>query len=162
MQVGLGRDEADRPALGTGSKQRALRTAQHFHPLEIEHARESARGDATDAERPHLDRRVIEVDAGRPRTDRGADAADRDGRDALESRPYNDSRHRARDVLDRPCAEDIEHRAIVRGDADRNIVDGFRSPLSGDNDFLQGLRRGRSGRNLLRCRSSGRITLRRV
>src|SRR5579862_5980951 len=75
LQIGLGRDEANGAPFGTGAEQRALRPTQHFEAVEIEDLGQRI---AADRIRPDLNRRVVDIDAGRCGADIRADAADRD------------------------------------------------------------------------------------
>nr|GEU28071.1 probable solanesyl-diphosphate synthase 3, chloroplastic [Tanacetum cinerariifolium] len=71
--------ELDGAAHRAGAVQRGLRTAQHFHPVDIEKARlDIAHG----VDVAHRDRRVAQVHAHRGGAGRGADAADFDIRGA--------------------------------------------------------------------------------
>src|SRR5205823_3817144 len=75
-QARLGGDVAYRAALGPGAEQRALRAAQHFHPLDVEGL--GQRLVRVEGQRAHLDRRVIEIDAGGAGAAGSGDAADGD------------------------------------------------------------------------------------
>src|SRR3546814_8837900 len=63
-EVRLRGDVADGAAFRTGAEQRALRTAQHLDPLEVEDRGQRIAGAET--ERAHLDRRVDAIAPGRP------------------------------------------------------------------------------------------------
>ncbi len=63
IQARRGLDEAHRAALRPCTEKRTLRTAQHFHALEIEQCREGIAGAVREI--AHLDRRVVDVDTGR-------------------------------------------------------------------------------------------------
>ena len=75
-QAGLGGDVAHRAAFGAGAEEGALRSAQHLDAVEIEHRRQRVVG--VQAEVAHLDRRIVDIDAGGARAGGGLDAADRD------------------------------------------------------------------------------------
>ena len=63
MHVRLRHDVPDRAAFRAGTEQRALRTAQHFDVVKIECLGKGVI--RIEAQRPHLDRRVVNVDARR-------------------------------------------------------------------------------------------------
>ena len=73
----LRHDVAHRAAFRAGAEQRALRPAQNLDALEVEGLRQRVVG--IEADVAHLDRGVVEVDAGGTGPRRGGNAADRDG-----------------------------------------------------------------------------------
>src|SRR3546814_13197847 len=75
-EVRLRGDVADGAAFRSGAEQRALRTAQHLDALEVEDRGQRIVG--TEAERAHLDRRVVDIDPGRPCARARRNAADAD------------------------------------------------------------------------------------
>ena len=72
----LRRDITHRAAFGARAEERALRSAQNFHALQIEHRRKRVVG--AEAQRADLDRRVVDIDAGGRVAGAGIDAADGD------------------------------------------------------------------------------------
>jgi hypothetical protein len=75
-QARLRGDVAHRAALGTGAEQRALRPAQHLDAVDVEGLRQRVVG--IEGQRAHLDRRVVEIDAGGAGAAGRGDAADRE------------------------------------------------------------------------------------
>ena len=114
MGVRRGRDEAYRAALGGGAIQRALRTAQYFHPVDIHQPRLRNTFVARDGDEGHF----IDVDAHGRIAHRGTDAANGDVVLARTVRPVvvggeGDAGHQARNVLD---AFDIQVRQVRPAD----------------------------------------------
>ena len=139
LQARFGRDEPNRAAFGSGTEQRALRTAQHLDALDVEQRRigiERAEGQVAT-----LDRRVVDVDAGRGRTGRGVDAADRDvGGIRVVVHGTARERHagrQARQVIDRAHALRVHQCLAEHADADRHILQALFATLRGHDDFVE-------------------------
>ncbi len=75
-EAGLGGDVADGAAFRSRPEQGPLRAAQHFHAVEIEHRGQGVVG--AEAQRPHLNGRVVDIDARRARTGGGGYPPDGD------------------------------------------------------------------------------------
>ncbi len=75
-EAGLGGDVADGAAFRSRAEQGPLRAAQHLHAVEIEHGGQGVVGVL--AQRPHLDGRVVDIDARRARAGGGGDPPDGD------------------------------------------------------------------------------------
>src|SRR5690606_14535882 len=73
VQIRTGRNESYRAALGACTEERTLRSAKHLDALEIADQWIGRGGGHSD--HPDLDRSIVDVDAGRGRSDRRADSA---------------------------------------------------------------------------------------
>ncbi len=132
-EAGLRRDVTHRAALGAGAEQRALRSAQHFHPLDVEGLGQRLVG--VERERAHLDRRVVEIDAGRAGAAGPGDTTDGDvvGAGVVEVHSRREARH-FRKILD---ATIIEALLRQRRYADGYLAETLRAARGGHDDFLQ-------------------------
>jgi hypothetical protein len=130
---GLRRDVTHRAALGAGAEQRTLRSAQHFHAIDVEGFRQRFVG--IEGERAHLDRRVVEVDTGGAGAARAGNATDRDvvGAGGIEIH----SRSEAGDLGKVLDAAQVEVLLGERGHADRHLAQAFLAARCRDDDFLQ-------------------------
>ena len=154
-QAGLGGDEAHRAAFGPGAKQRALRSAQHLDPLQIEHRGERIGRGIADL--TALDWRIVDIDAGGCRADGRTYTPNGDiGLIAKAAGIELDARrlaHQPRDVLD---AAFIEHLLRKGADAQRHLAHGF-GMAGGRHDDFTGASLGCASRTGLRqCRCGRR------
>ena len=143
--AGLVLDQVDGAGFGGAAEQRALRAAQHFHALQVEHLDRRTAG-ATDrhAVLEHRDARllgrVVEV---------GGDAADRDARvgDALGL--HFQARHQRAEVAVVLDALRLQEVAGVGVDGDRHVADLLFALLGGDDDAVEFAGLLAAGRGLL-------------
>ncbi len=137
-QAGLAGDVAHRAAFGSGAEQGALRPALYFHPVEVEHRRQGVVG--VQAQGPHLDRGVVDIDPGGARPCLGADAADRD---VLAHRVEGDPGRVAGQFAEGLDPLDVHLGGGEGADAEGHLAQVLLAPAGGDHDLLH--RRGRFG-----------------
>ena len=139
MEARIRRDEANRSAFGACAEQGALRPAQHLDALEVEDLGEGVRVPIAGV--AHLDRRIVDVDAGGGGTDIGEHAANRDVAAvvALDSAGMGELnvRGQSRDVIHIADAEIVHLLLGVRRHGDRHPLDVLGAPLRGDGDFCE-------------------------
>lgn len=144
------RDQLDRPAQGVASVQGALRTAQHLHPLDVEHVEQGALG--------ACEVHVVEVDAharlGAPDRVELADAADVRGDAAVEGAGRVDHQVRGDHVEhgDVGRAARLQLRAVDRGHRLGHVQKRLGPPARGHHHAVEFARTGRFRGLQLRAR----------
>ena len=132
-QARLGGDVADRAAFGARAEQGALRSAQNLDPVDVEGLRQCLVG--IEGERSHLNRRVIQVDAGGAGASGGRDTANRY---VVRSGVVDvDARREARDVDDVLDTAHIHGILSEGGHAHRDFAQVFLVACRGDDDLLE-------------------------
>ena len=143
LRSGCGRDESHHAAFGAGAEQRALRSAQHLDPVEVEERRKDV--DRAEPDMPALDRRIVDVNAGGRGAGLGVDAADVDvrilvvviGRGAVAVALERDPGAQSRQVVDAAQPLRVEFFLAERGDADRNVLQSLAAAGRRDHDFFE-------------------------
>ena len=143
MQIGRGLNEADRAALGSGTEERSLRSAQHLDTLEIEQSRECV--ERREGDVAPLNRRIVDIDAHRRSAGRGIDAANVDvrifvveitgGRGAVALK--GDARGEACQIIDAAQPLDIQFLLGKCRRADGDVLQTLRAARRRDHNFLE-------------------------
>ena len=162
VKVGAARDDAHRPGERVGAEQRALRSAQKFHPLDVEQCRVENGGVAV-----RRDRQFVDIDGDRSlqvgAVSVGGDAAGGEIVEVGGGLVHHHARRLARQAFIPDDALLGQRFLLERGDRQRHVLQAFRAPRGGHDDVAIGGNRivarrlGRRGQLLDRLCADGFI-----